>query len=113
VQKKLFEELKVQRGKGVTVLLSSHNLAEVQEYCDRVAFIKDGAIVTVTDLNAVKPRKIVTVTDRSGARSAFPFEGDASELIEKLAGMEPADFTVENESIEEQFMSLYGREETI
>ena len=39
MQKRLFTELKRQSEKGVSILLSSHNLGEVQEYCDRVAFL--------------------------------------------------------------------------
>jgi ABC-2 type transport system ATP-binding protein len=38
VQRNLFSELKSLAAEGVTILLSSHNLPEVQEYCDRVAF---------------------------------------------------------------------------
>ncbi len=35
---------------GITVLLSSHQLPEVQELCDRVAIVKDGRIVYEGDL---------------------------------------------------------------
>jgi ABC-2 type transport system ATP-binding protein len=40
-------------GEGITVLLSSHQLAEVEEVCDRVAIIRSGRIVyegALTDL---------------------------------------------------------------
>ena len=77
MQKKLFDELITQKERGVTVLLSSHNLTEVGEYCDRVAFIKDGVILAVTDLKNVRHRKIVTITDTEGNQSTFHFEGDA------------------------------------
>jgi ABC-2 type transport system ATP-binding protein len=108
MQKKLFDELIAQKERGVTILLSSHNLSEVQEYCDRVAFIKDGVILAVTDLKRVKPRKIVTATDSNGIQSTFRFEGGADEILATLNELNPSDFTVENESIEEQFMHLYG-----
>lgn len=123
IQKKLFAELRHQTSGGVTVLLSSHNLAEVQEYCDRVAFIKGGKILAVTDLKEVQPQKIITVQGgdhttingldvmmRDGERCVFKYGGDSTGLLRLLGRMEPEDFTVENESIEEQFMSMYGEE---
>lgn len=123
-QKKLFLELKKQTADGVTVLLSSHNLAEVQEYCDRVAFIKDGKILAVTDLKEIHPNKIITVTgghleavndldiiSRDEEKCAFRHNGSSAELIELLGKINPDDFTAQTESIEEQFMSMYGRGE--
>ena len=44
------------------------NLAEVQEYCGRVAFIKDGAILAVADLSeSAEPKKILSVAGGSQA----------------------------------------------
>lgn len=36
---------------GVTMIISSHNLAEIQALCDSVAFLKNGKIVTKTSKN--------------------------------------------------------------
>ncbi|MEL7610379.1 MAG: ABC transporter ATP-binding protein [Bacillota bacterium] len=125
MQKRLFEELKRQAALGATTLLSSHNLAEVQEYCDRVAFIKSGSILTVISLDeAVGPRKIIAVTggtreipagfelvkENGGKRVLRSGLGSAA-LVSALAKIAPEDFTVENESMEERFWDLYGREE--
>jgi ABC-2 type transport system ATP-binding protein len=41
------------RARGVTVLLNSHFLSEVEITCDRVAFIKQGQIVHTSRLNAL------------------------------------------------------------
>jgi ABC-2 type transport system ATP-binding protein len=43
--------IKAQRDRGATVLLNSHLLGEVEITCDRVAFIKDGAVVETRQLN--------------------------------------------------------------
>ena len=124
MQRLLFNELKRQAADGVTVLLSSHNLTEVQEYCDRVAFIKDGLILTVTDVREIgNLRKIITVTGGSGeipdsftlikgegVKRVFRSEHGGNGLLENLAALSPDDFTVENESIEEYFWNLYGGE---
>lgn len=125
MQKLLFAELKERTARGATVLLSSHNLAEVQEYCGRVAFIKDGGIVAVTDLKeaAATPRKRVSVTGggalpaglelvvEDGQRRALRTALEGRALLEALTALNPEDFTVENESMEERFWSLYGEEE--
>ncbi|NLK28927.1 MAG: ABC transporter ATP-binding protein, partial [Clostridiales bacterium] len=125
MQKILFTELKNQSANGVSILLSSHNLGEVQEYCHRVAFIKKGGILAVTDLKEIRqPRKIVTtwggkeikhpelqLLDHKEEKRIFRYTGNNSILLKVLqeAGLE--DFTVENESLEERFMELYGKEE--
>jgi ABC-2 type transport system ATP-binding protein len=41
-------------GEGITVLLSSHQLAEVEEVCDRVAIIRDGGVVYEGALEELK-----------------------------------------------------------
>ncbi|MDR0381979.1 MAG: ATP-binding cassette domain-containing protein [Oscillospiraceae bacterium] len=123
MQKLLFAELHKQTAGGATVLLSSHNLAEVQEYCGRVAFIKDGGILAVTDLTkTTAPRKIITVTgggavvdglepvSEEGKRRVLRSSLGGRALLDALAALAPEDFTVENESMEEHFWRLYGKE---
>lgn len=124
MQKVLLEELKRMAATGITVLLSSHNLAEVQEYCDRVAFIKDGSIFRVSDLKEVVPMKIIQVTGGGEAlpegwellrqeqnRRVFRAASDSRSMIAALSALSPDDFTVETESMEERFFSLYGTED--
>jgi len=41
------------RSKGTTVFLNSHLLSEVEVTCDRVAFIKHGEVLRVSELNAL------------------------------------------------------------
>ncbi len=125
MQKALFEELGRMVASGVTVLLSSHNLAEVQEYCDRVAFIRDGTIIAVADLkqsaaprkiirvaggNAVLPENLVLLKQEQGHR-VFRTAVDSQGIIAALTELAPDDFTVETESMEERFWDLYGKED--
>ena len=42
IQKVLFSILKDLAKDGVAILISSHNMKEIQDYCDRVMFIKKG-----------------------------------------------------------------------
>lgn len=127
MQKRLFEELGRRTQARATVLLSSHNLAEVQEYCHRVAFIRNGTILAVADLAAdIEAAKIVTV---AGGRGDTPngFELLRSDngarvlrttlngaaLLDAIGALAPQDITIENESIEARFWSLYGQEEQL
>uniref|UniRef100_UPI0025A4DF39 ABC transporter ATP-binding protein n=1 Tax=Romboutsia ilealis TaxID=1115758 RepID=UPI0025A4DF39 len=50
IQKKLFNILIEEKKKGNTVFLSSHNLVEVQNLCDRVCVIKEGKIVDIIEI---------------------------------------------------------------
>jgi len=123
MQKRLFGELKSRTENGCAVLLSSHNLAEVQEYCDRAAFIKSGSILAVTDLKEnTLQTKIVTLTGGNPSVSEkfellsekdnkriFRTQQIGKELITILNDLSPEDFNVENESIEERFWSIYGK----
>lgn len=125
MQKHLFAELKRQAARGATILLSSHNLTEVQEYCSRVAFIKKGEILSILDLSrpeqqqkqitvsgggTVLPAGLELLEDRGETRLLrSALEGRA--LLEALLKLAPEDFTVEKESMEERFWALYGREE--
>ncbi len=46
--------LEVLKKRNVTVLLTSHNMDEVEEMCDRVAFIKEGTIVKLSTVDELK-----------------------------------------------------------
>ncbi|WP_027622159.1 ABC transporter ATP-binding protein [Acetivibrio clariflavus] len=125
MQKRLFAELKNQSANGVSILLSSHNLGEVQEYCHRVAFIKQGKILAITDLKEMRyPQKIITtiggkdiihpsmeLLEQGEVKRTFRYKGDSALLLKLLQEANPEDFTVNNESLEERFMNLYGMEE--
>src|SRR5919204_1859889 len=80
-------------GEGITVLLSSHLLAEVEELCNRVAIIRSGKIVyegTLSELRAGTgaARYRLRTTDPERARGilqrsslASDLEVDGSELV--------------------------------
>src|SRR5690606_21543459 len=53
IQQKLFNILLKEKAKGKTIFLSSHNLSEVEKFCDRVAVIKEGQIVDILDLKNI------------------------------------------------------------
>ena len=59
-------------GEGITILLSSHLLAEVEELCNRVAIIRKGRIVyegALRDLLATRRERLPAARRRARARA--------------------------------------------
>ena len=48
------EVLKKRNETGLTVFMSSHNLAEVEHFCQKAAFIKEGRLIEVTELGRAR-----------------------------------------------------------
>jgi ABC-2 type transport system ATP-binding protein len=71
-------------GEGITVLLSSHLLAEVEEVCTRVAIIRQGSIAYEGSLEGLRARAATTyrlrVTDVARARSLLAGREDVRQL---------------------------------
>lgn len=113
MQNLLFEVLLEQRGRGATIFLSSHNLPEVERYCDRVAVVREGRIVEVATVDDVvqTASKSVTLRTKDGAEERFTFDGDLDDLVRRLAGYELADLEVRSTSLEDSFMKYYERGE--
>ncbi len=44
--------------RGKTVFMSNHSFEELEKTCDRVAFINDGRIVDVCDMNSIRHRPV-------------------------------------------------------
>lgn len=122
MQRRLFAELKARTLLGATVMLSSHNLAEIEEYCARVALIKEGNIAAVEELSGhVSTQKLVTlwggnkpqeseninIAQAFDHKCVFTYTGGAKELAGLLLALEPEDFTVEGQSLEDEFIRFY------
>ena len=129
MQKKLFHLLKEFKDAGNTVFLSSHNLVEVGNLCDRVAIIKDGRIVDVIDLKStikdfgriidiegnVPKSFIEELADKiileEENRYRFIYKGEMDGLIKSLSKYQIKDLSVRKENLEDTFMKYYEEEE--
>lgn len=109
MQNTLFEVLAEHRAQGTTIFLSSHNLPEVERYCDRVAVIREGALVEVATIADVvqEARKVVKIETTSGEKKVFVVKGNMNKLVQKLGEYDLADLEVRAESLEESFMKYY------
>lgn len=133
VQELFAELIQIFSKDGGTVFMSSHILSEVQQLCDRVAFIKDGSILDVNTIdnlteNAAKRVRIKpaidklaelreTVKQMPGVRMQlstdssvvqFSYNGDANALIKLLARYDIKDLIIKEPDLEELFMHYYG-----
>lgn len=122
IQQILFKHIKKLTRQGKTAFISSHNLKEVQDHCDRVAFIKNGELLNIADLSEYRQSgKYIKVTGSihaleqiatkvlsiSSNKISFIYDGDKKELFNALAQIKVDDIVIEDISIEHQFIELY------
>ena len=64
MQQVFYDLASVEKEKGRTIFLSSHLLTEVEHICDRICIIKEGSIVAMESIAALKEKmgKIMEVT---------------------------------------------------
>lgn len=125
IQKKLFDILLEEKKLGTTIFLSSHNLTEIQNYCDKVIIIREGEIVDIKDIKSLsmeKRKKVTIITNEinidelkdfsnkieiidGGFR--FIFNGDVNKLIVFLSSYKLKDFCICEEELLDTFMDYY------
>ncbi|MDD3171886.1 MAG: ATP-binding cassette domain-containing protein [Bacilli bacterium] len=112
MQTKVFNLLLEEKKKGVTVFLSSHNLQEIERYCDRVAIIKDGQIVEVIEVNGNDREKklFVKYITKDNVEHKYNFEGNINDLIKELSKLDLLTVEIRMQSIEEEFQKFYEGE---
>ena len=75
VRREFLESMVDQAGQGKTVLLSSHQMNEVERVADMIAIIRDGKLVMFEEMEQIKNRMLdVTVTLRNGSMPAIGFD---------------------------------------
>ncbi len=115
---------------GRTVFLSSHVLSEVEKTCDRVAIIRDGRLVRVDRVDALRDLAHHQVELRfAGPVPASAFDhlagvsdvsadehvlrlrvtGPISPVVQAAARFELLDFVSREPSLEETFLAEYGQ----
>ncbi len=78
MQQEFYKILCEEKAQGKTVFLSSHNLAEVESICDRVAIIKAGKLIVVENIDMLQEKtgKVLEVDFRDPFNvDEFRFEG--------------------------------------
>jgi ABC-2 type transport system ATP-binding protein len=128
LQNYIYEILRAEVAKGSTVFMSSHNLAEVEKVCDRVIVLREGKIVAVETISALRSKKIYTIDaffegevpkkelTSDGAELIEEFsdglvmkvKGDIKPILTKLSSYKNLkDVSISHASLEEVFMEFY------
>ena len=127
MQKEFFRILQERNDEGVTILLSSHILSEVQQYCSRAAILRQGRIVAcgqMEQLMYTSAKKVmvngqidlkssgeVQNLQQNKDTSTFLYYGTIQNLLSILQNGVVKDFTVTEPDLEEIFLHFYEREE--
>jgi len=131
VQQTFYEVVREAKGEGRTVFLSSHILSEVEKTCDRVAIIRDGRLVKVDRVEALRDLAHHQVELRFTGEvpvSAFGglpgvsdvavednvlrlrVAGSITPVVRAAAQYELLDFVSREPSLEETFLAQYGQD---
>ncbi len=133
VQQTFYEVIREAKAEGRTIFLSSHILSEVEKTADRVAIIREGRLVKVDRVDALRDLAHHQVELRFagdvpvGAFAALEGVSDVSTddhvlrlrvagsitpVLREAARYELLDFVSREPSLEETFLAQYGRGET-
>ncbi len=127
MQQKFFEILEEENAKGATIFLSSHILSEVQRLCERVAIIKEGEIISISNVREMSEdnyKKVhivmadvrqvnfeilagITNFNQDGEKVNFLYKGDINKLLSSLASVDLLDLSIAEPSLEEIFLHYY------
>jgi ABC-2 type transport system ATP-binding protein len=126
-QDALHNLVREERGRGKTVVFSSHVLPEVEAISDRVGILREGRLVATDALAALRRSRTRTVAARfegevpdlsglagaadlsvSGERVTLRVTGDLGPLLRRLGEQPPIDLTIQDPSLEEAFRAYYG-----
>lgn len=114
MQERFFELLLAKQKQGGTIFLSSHNLSEIEKYCDRVLIIKDGKLIEQLDMKHIQLQQgqVVSYETKDGESTTFTYNGETNDLIEKLSQIDLAHVEIRNQSIEDIFIQYYQEDAT-
>ena len=127
MQQRFLELVEEEKGRGATILMSSHIFTEIERVCDRVGIIKDGHLVAVEDVKSLRSmqRQVFTVqfANEAEANKFRQFEphvlqqrgheldielhGNYNEFIVKLAKCDVQGMHAHELSLEQLFMHYY------
>ena len=129
LQNSIYEILKEYRNKGCTIFISSHNLPEVEQICDRVAIIRQGKLVVVENIANLRQRKMhvvslefengykkedfeklgVELIQATESQLTMRIKGDLNPLMRVMANYRLSNVEITHASLEDIFLGFYER----
>ena len=129
IQQTFYDILREENERGMTIFLSSHVLSEVQKLCNRVAILREGKLVSIQSMDALRGngyKKISLTTTETIADSffsfpgvanlerskdknsvSFMFSGNTMTIMDRLHQLKLEDILIEEPSLEEIFLHYY------
>lgn len=127
LQNKIYDILADFKKKGATIFISSHNLAEVQKICDRVAIIKEGKLLAVESVENLEQKSLkkIEVRFKKPVKSSdfkdkniqsisqipdgllISVSGDINPVLAKLSKQEIKDIEINHATLEDIFLEFY------
>jgi ABC-2 type transport system ATP-binding protein len=129
VQQTFYSVIREAKAEGRTVFMSSHILSEVERTCDRVAIIREGRLVKVDRVEALRDMAHHTVElvfagpAPTEAFASLPgvsdvvaegqvlrmrVSGPVAPVVKAAAGYDLSDFVSREPTLEETFLAVYG-----
>ncbi|MFH1171645.1 MAG: ABC transporter ATP-binding protein [bacterium] len=126
LQQTVYELIREARGRGATIFMSSHNLAEVERMCTRVAVLREGKLVSIETMAELHDKHLYTVTIEFAGSFTLPalpnvtvvstmnhtaivkVQGDIQPLLKQLTNTPIHDLQVQHASLEELFLEFYN-----
>lgn len=107
MQKRFIELIAEEKKKGKTILLSSHIFEEVERTCDQIGIIRNGKLMAVDSVDALRKRHTHTYTvTLDTLEQAQAFAKDFDGICDGTAVQVSA-----KQSLEDIFMHYYGGEQ--
>ena len=114
----LHEQIRKLRRIGKTIILASHDMAEVETLCDRIAILNNGNIVfcgTTSELTDRIGRKYIIHIRTQQGNNTFETDNIEDALISLLGELKRKkihvlDIKVDRGTLEEHFIEMAGRE---
>jgi len=133
MQQEFYRILREEKKHGKTIFMSSHNLAEVESVCDRVAIIRKGQLIVVEDIHVLQEKtgKMLEVEFRDPFNiDEFKFKGVSSihhdngrlvltihenldNVIKAVSNHQILNMNLKTYSLEQLFLKYYAEEKEV
>lgn len=128
MQNRFIELILEEKERGKTILMSSHMFEEVERTCHRIAIIREGRIVTVDSVDAIKAKQHrryvvtlgtedearrfaetgLTVERTEGTKVTVCVPSSLRDLIARMYEFDVVNLSAPTQSLEEIFLQYYG-----
>lgn len=110
----LHEQIRALKSRGKTIILASHDMAEVEDLCDRIAILRDGKIAfvgTVDEFTAISGKNRIIYIKTDDGQKKYETDDITETLFALLAeykrkGIDISDIQTDRVSLEKNFINI-------